>query len=49
MMFDGENQLQTAAMNEQPMALKIVAKIISYIFHSVFVKVDIVYYMVLMN
>ena len=49
MMFDGENQLQTAAMNEQPMALKIVAKIFSYIFHPVFVPVYIVYFMLFIH
>jgi len=49
MMFDRENQLQTAAMNEQPMVLKIVAKIFSYIFHPVFVPVYIVYFMLFIH
>lgn len=49
MMFDEPNQLQqgqTGATIEQPMLLKVLARIISYIFHPAFVPVYIVFFLV---
>lgn len=49
MMVDGQNQLQEArerVFPEQPVGLRIAAKIISYIFHPVFVPLYIVLFMV---
>lgn len=48
MMMDRENNLQeirTRSFSEQPAALKIIAKIISYIFHPVFVPVMVVWFL----
>ena len=49
MMYDGPNQLQPAAIRttvDQPVIVKALAKVISYIFHPAFVPVYIVFFMV---
>lgn len=49
MMLDGPDQLQSAAIRdheEQPMIVKALAKVISYIFHPAFVSVYIVFFIV---
>ena len=49
LMVDGQNQLQemrSKGLSEQPAAIRLIAKIISWIFHPVFVPMMVIYFLV---